>query len=117
MKRVLAPVILLGTVACANTFDATKLGVPVTMAAPVGEVPAGNHFVVTGHAIYGLWGLASIHEPSLQRALAAQLAGGHGVADLRIKVRSRWTDLLITGLTLGLVTPRSVTFEGVVTEK
>jgi hypothetical protein len=117
MRRMLALVALLATAACANTFDATKLGVPVTMAAPVGEVPTGNRFAVTGHAIYGLWGLLSIHEPSLQRALAAQLAGGHGVADLRIKVRSRWTDLLITGLTLGVVTPRSVTFEGVVTEK
>jgi hypothetical protein len=106
-----------GTAACANTFDATKLGVPVSMAAPAGEVPAGNRFAVTGHAIYGLWGLLQLHEPSLQHQLAAQLADGTGVADLRIRVRSRWTDLLITALTLGVVTPRSVTFEGVITEK
>jgi hypothetical protein len=38
------------------------------------------------------------------------------VADLRIQVRSRFTDVLITGLTLGLIVPRSVTFEGVVTK-
>jgi hypothetical protein len=38
------------------------------------------------------------------------------VADLRIRVRSRFSDVLITGLTLGLVVPRSVTFEGVVTK-
>jgi len=44
-----------------------------------------------------------------------QLGGGTGVADLKIKVRSRWSDLLITALTAGLVVPRSVTFEGVVT--
>jgi hypothetical protein len=31
-------------------------------------------------------------------------------------VSSRFTDLLITGLTLGLIVPRSVTFEGVVTK-
>jgi hypothetical protein len=48
--------------------------------------------------------------------LAAQLGGGSGVADLRIRVRSRWSDILITGLTLGLIVPRSVTFEGVVTK-
>ena len=39
---------------------------------------------------------------------------GARVADLRIKVRARWTDLLVTGLTGGLFSPRSVTFEGVV---
>ena len=81
------------------------------------EPPAGNRFEVTGRAVYGLWGLVRLHEPSLERSLAAQLAGGSGVADLKIKVRSRWSDILISGLTLGLVVPRAVTFEGVVTEK
>jgi hypothetical protein len=38
------------------------------------------------------------------------------VADLRIRVRSRWSDVLLTGLTLGLIVPRTVTFEGVVTK-
>jgi hypothetical protein len=108
---------VLGTAACANTFDATRLGVPVSMAAPASEAPAGNRFAVTGRAVYAGWGLFRLHEPSLQRALAGQLAGGQGVADLKIRVRSRWSDILIGGLTLGLVVPRSVTFEGVVTEK
>lgn len=117
MRGTFALLFVLSTTACVNTFDATKLGVPVTMASPVGETPAGNHFAVTGHAVYGLWGLVPIHEPSLQGALAAQLAGGKGIANLKIRVRSRWSDLLIGGLTLGLVVPRSVTFEGVVTEK
>jgi hypothetical protein len=50
----------------------------------------------------------------LRKALAAQLTGGSGIADLRIKVRSRWSDVLITALTAGLIVPRAVTFEGVV---
>jgi hypothetical protein len=58
--------------------------------------------------------LAKLKEPSLRKALAAQLSGGSGIADLRIKVRSRWSDVLITVLTAGLVVPRAVTFEGVV---
>jgi hypothetical protein len=58
--------------------------------------------------------LAKLKEPSLRKALAAQLAGGSGVADLKIRVRSRWSDLLITALTGGLIVPRAVTFEGVV---
>lgn len=119
-KRILALAAVLtlglGTTACVQTFDATKLGMPVTMAAPVGEVPEGNRFSVTSRAVYAGWGLLRLHEPSLQRALAAQLADGKGVADLKIRVRSRWSDLLITGLSLGLIVPRSVTYEGVVAE-
>ena len=40
----------------------------------------------------------------------------NGIADVRIRVRSRWTDVLITALTAGLIVPRTVTFEGVVTK-
>ena len=74
----------------------------------------GDRFRVTGHAVYGFWGLVRIAQPSLQKSLATQLGDGKGIADLRVRIRSRFGDLLITGLTLGLVTPRSVTFEGVV---
>lgn len=101
---------------CASTFDATTLGVPATLASPAGQPPEGARFRVTSRAVYGLWGLASIKQPSLRKALAAQLAGGSGIAGLRIKVRSRWSDVLITALTAGLIVPRSVTFEGVVTK-
>jgi hypothetical protein len=99
---------------CAHTFDATTLGVPVTMASPAGEPPAGSRFSVTSRALYAFWGLAKIKDPSLRKALAAQLAGGNGIADLKIKVRSRWSDVLITALTAGLIVPRAVTYEGVV---
>lgn len=113
-----APVFLLAILltGCAQTFDATGLGVPVTMASPVGQPPQGDRFSVNSRAVFGLWGAVRFREPSLGRALAAQLAGGKGVADVRIRVRSRWSDVLITALTLGLIVPRSVTYEGVVTK-
>jgi len=101
---------------CAETFDATKLGVPATLASAAGQPPEGDRFSVTSHAVYGFWGLFRFKRPSLQRALAAQLGGGKAVADVKIRSRSRWGDVLITGLTLGLIVPRSVTFEGVVTK-
>ena len=101
---------------CAETFDASTLGVPASLAAPAGQPAQGTRFRVTSHAVYGLWGLASIKQPSLRKTLAAQLAGGSGIADLKIKVRSRWSDVLITALTAGLIVPRAVTFEGVVTK-
>jgi hypothetical protein len=102
---------------CAHTFDATTLGVPATVASPAGQPAQGDRFSVGGKAVFGFWGLVRFKEPSLRKALAAQFAGGSGVADVRIRVRSRWSDVLITGLTLGLIVPRSVTFEGVVTTK
>jgi hypothetical protein len=81
---------------CATTFDARTLGVPVTLASPAGQPPEGSRFTLTSRAVYGLWGLAKLKEPSLRKALAAQLGGGSGIADLKIKVRSRWSDILIT---------------------
>jgi hypothetical protein len=101
---------------CAETFDATTLGVPATLSAPAGQPSQGERFAVTSHAVYGFWGILRYKQPSLRKALAAQLAGGGAISNVRIKVRSRWSDVLITGLTLGLVVPRSVTFEGVVTK-
>jgi len=101
---------------CAQSFDATTLGVPATLASPAGDPPAGDRFKVSSKAVFGLWGLARFKEPSLRKALAAQLGGGGGVADVKIRVRSRWNDVLFTVLTAGLVVPRTVTFEGVVTK-
>jgi hypothetical protein len=101
---------------CAETFDATTLGVPATLAVPAAEPVEGSRFSVTQRSVYGLWGIATIKSPSLRKALAAQLAGGSGIVGLKIRARSRWSDILITALTAGLIVPRSVTFEGVVTK-
>ena len=99
---------------CSLTLDARSLGVPVTMAAPAGQPVEGDRFEVTSRALYAFWGAFKIKQPSLQKALAGQLTGGKGVADLRIKVKSSFGDILITALTAGLVAPRAVTFEGVI---
>jgi hypothetical protein len=115
LQLALPTLLLLSSIGgCAQTFDATTIGVPVTMASPAGQPPQGSRFRVTSRALYAFWGLAKLKEPSLRKALAAQLGGGGGIADLRIKVRSRWSDVLITALTGGLFVPRAVTYEGVV---
>lgn len=99
---------------CAQTFDATTLGVPATMAAAAGEVPTGQTFKVTTHTVHAFWGLLPMKKAQLDRALAGQLVGAKEVTQLKIKTHSRWKDLLITALTLGVVAPRTVTYEGVV---
>jgi hypothetical protein len=111
----LAALPLVGTLtACSQTFDAARLGVPITMAASADQPLQGARFQVRSHAVFAFWGVAKIKEPSLRKALAAQLAGGSAVGNLRITVHSRFPDVLVTVLTAGLLVPRSVTFEGVV---
>jgi hypothetical protein len=101
--------------ACSLNFDATSLGVPVTMASPAGAVAPADSFRVSSHAVWGFWGILGIKRPALNKSLATQLAGGKGVADVKIKTHSSFTDVLVTILTAGLIVPRSVVFEGVVT--
>jgi hypothetical protein len=100
---------------CSLNFDATSLGVPVTMASPVAQPAAGDSFRVKSHALWAFWGMARLKRPALNKALATQLAGGKGIADLKIKTHSSFGDVLITLLTGGIMVPRSVIYEGVVT--
>jgi len=107
-------VLALALSGCAVTLDSTHLGVPVSLAGAAQRPDSGTPFRVTKHAIYMLLGLLPVAQPHLEDVLAGQVGTGTRITNLRIKVRSRWSDLLVTGLTLGLVVPRSVTFEGVV---
>lgn len=99
---------------CSQTFDATTLGVPAVMAAPAGETPTGQAFSVTTHTVHALWGLVELKKPRLDRILANELVGGKAVAELKIRTRSRWKDLVVTVLSLGLVAPKTVTYDGII---
>lgn len=102
---------------CAQTFDATTLGIETIMASDVTQPAVGQPFKIDKKAVYLLWGITTASTPSLRKALAAQVTGNAKVVDLRIKVRSRWSDVLFTILTVGLIVPRSVTFEGVIVQQ
>lgn len=106
---------LLSATACAQTFDATSLGVPATMSVPAGEAPQGDAFAVSQSSVYAFWGMLTLTTPHLEKVLATQLVGGKSVSNLKISIFSKWSDILITALTLGVVVPRTVKFEGVVT--
>ena len=99
---------------CALTFDATELGVPTSLAESAKTPPQGESFRVTKHPVFLMWGLVAASRPNAEDVLAGQVGTGSRIANLRINVRARWTDLLVTALTAGLISPRSVTFEGVV---
>ena len=114
VTRVGLAVLALTLSGCAMTFDATGLGVPTSLAESARTPPQGTPFSVTKHPVYLLWGLTAASRPIAEDVLAGQVGTGARVANLRIKVRARWNDLLVTVLTAGLISPRSVTFEGVV---
>lgn len=95
-------------------FDAGTLGVKASLAEPAGATVEGTPFVINKKAVFLALGIIPANRPSLDNALAGQLIDGSEVTDVRIRVRTRWTDLLVSLLTAGMVIPRSVTFEGVV---
>ncbi len=96
-------------------FNARSLGVPVTMAEPLAQPVVGDTFHVTVRATHLFWGLATVREANLQHVLGNQLGPGAGVRNLSIRARKRWSDLLLTGLTLGVLSTTAVTFDGVIT--
>lgn len=102
------------TAGCAHTYNARTLGVPVSMAGDPAEPVVGDTFRVTTRALHVLWGLLPARQANLQHALAGQLGTGAAVRRLTIHSRKRWSDLLVTALTLGVLSTTSVTFEGVV---
>ena len=112
--RALTPLVLVAATACTQNFDAVSLGVPVTMAGAPGEAVQGEPFKVSSHTVHGLWGLVTLSDANLKKGLATQLVGAEQVANLKIRTKSRWFDIVLTGITLGLIVPRTVTYEGVV---
>jgi len=114
-RGLLAPAALcLLLTGCALRFNARTLGVPVTMAAAAGQAVPGDSFRVTLRATHMFWGLASATAPNLQHALGGQLGTGGAIANLDIHARKRWSDVLVSALTLGFVSSTTVTFSGVV---
>ena len=114
-NRLIVVVGMLGTLGgCAVSFDAGTLGVKVSMAEPAGQQPEGTEFTITKKAVFLLFGLRRASSPSLESVLGGQLLDAAEIRNLQIKVRSRFADILITILTVGLIVPRSVTFHGYV---
>ena len=109
-------VLLFGAAGCAQTFDATTLGVPATLAADNVAAPQGTAFQVNAKALWAAWGMIPVSAPSLQKTLASQLVGGRSIANVRIKTHTSIFDGVVSLVTFGVLVPRSVTYEGVVVE-
>ncbi len=116
-SRATAIVAVLAMLGCGYTLDATRLGVPATLAERAEAQPRGTPFHVTKHPVYLIWGAVAAGSFNLEDALAGQVGPGASLANVRVRVRSTLFDVLVTGLTAGLVAPRTVTIEGVVVQR
>jgi len=114
LGRVIALALALSSSGCGLTFDSSHLGVAATMAEPAQGPASGTPFRITKHPVFLFLGLMTVGESNLEDVLAGQVGTGSSIASLRIHVRARWLDLFVTAVTVGLVSPRSVTYEGVV---
>ncbi len=112
--RAAGAALLVSVAGCALTLDSTRLGVPATLADAAAAPPSGTPFSITKHPVFMGWGAFTVSPPNLEDVLAGQTGPGAGIAQLRIRVRARWTDLLVTAVTFGFFSPRSVTFDGIV---
>ena len=115
-RRTALAVALVAAAGCAQTFDATTLGVPATLAADNVAAPQGTAFKVNAKALWAAWGLLPVSRPMLQKTLAAQLVGGKSVANVRIHTHTSILDGIITLATFGVLSPRSGSYEGVIVE-
>lgn len=114
ITSIAAALLGVGASGCAMSFDSTHLGVPVTMASAASTTATGTPFRVNRHPVFIGWGTITAGMPNLEDVLAGQVANGAGVTNLKIHVHARLIDYLITGLTFGLFSPRTVTFEGTI---
>ena len=108
-------VLLLLTGACVHTFDARTLGSRITLGDRATEQPQGQAFRVTKSAVFVFWGIGTASRPMLDRVLAGQVSGEAEIKNLRVTVKSRFSDVLLTVLTAGVIIPRTVVYEGVIT--
>ncbi len=102
------------TSACATTIDATRIGVPVTLASSVEAPPQGERFDLSSSVLWAFWGAVRVKESSLRETLSSQLVGAREIRDVRIRIYSKWPQVLVSVITLGILVPRTVRAEGVI---
>jgi hypothetical protein len=76
------------------------------------RLPTRYHFRAEGSHAFFLWGLVGNDNKAVNDAILKELGDSRGIVNLKVTKYSSFLDLLISGVTLGLVSPRSFTLEG-----
>ena len=114
MRKIIAVVVALTliivVVGCATIKMESKLEKPVSMTSMRGT-PVRD-FVVNTRAIWLFWGLVDLSVPEFDQIVGPHVADRAGIQKLEIKTQYGFLDLVVTALTDGIITMRTVKIEG-----
>src|SRR5262245_41236573 len=81
----------------------------------VSDSVTGMEFTETLHAHHWLVGLIRGKQPAVEEEVAKYVRGGERISHLTVGMRYSGTDILVSGLTLGVYCPQTVIVRGTVT--
>jgi len=114
MKKIISSIIvlifLIAFVGCATLPMESNMDKPVSMTKVKDEV--ARVFVSNNKALWLFWGAIPLSVPTVDGVLSTQIPGHAGVQNLKITTESGFIDLVVTILTDGILTMRSVTIQG-----
>lgn len=95
---------------CAHLPMKSELRKPISMTDMQEEYI--RKFDVTQRAVWLLWGLVPLSIPTVDGVVGPHVADNIGVQNLEIKTKTSFVDGIITILTDGIITVRTVTIKG-----
>ena len=114
MRKVMAAIVVIvfviNVAGCATIRMESKLRKPVNMTEMAGEKI--RDFSTEKKAIWLFWGLIPLSVPELDETIGPQVADRNGINKLKITAKNSFTDALITTLTQGILTVRTIIIEG-----
>lgn len=102
--------LIIGVVGCATIKMESDLEKPVSMTSMRGT-PVRD-FVVNTRAIWLFWGLVDLSVPEFDQMIGPYAADRAGIQKLEIKTQYGFLDLVVTGLTDGIITMRTIKIQG-----
>lgn len=116
MRKVLLAIttlaVIIAVAGCATLPMESNLKKPVSMTTIENNPTRTKEFFAEGRAIWLFWGLIDLSLPAFDEVIGPEIADHAGVQNLKITTQSTFIDVVVTGLTDGIVTMRTVTIEG-----
>ncbi|MBD3183059.1 hypothetical protein GF312_12260 [Candidatus Poribacteria bacterium] len=104
---VLFMVFLMG---CATIEMKTKVKKPVSMTNMGGAQP--REFNTKSRAVWLFWGIIPLSVPKFDQIIVPNVADRSGVQNLAIKTQNSFVDVIVTTVTQGIITMRTIEVEG-----
>ena len=116
MRKVLVTIVTfalaIAVAGCATLPMESNLKKPMSMTMIEDNPTRTKEFFAEEKAIWLFWGLIDLSLPAFDEVIGPEIADHAGVQNLKITTQSTFIDVVVTGLTDGIVTMRTVTIEG-----